>query len=228
MEFLKDRRTLLVLLGGALALLAGLVIATMLVGKGRNEKAPPPPASQGGLVVETGAPDDGRMDPAKPLRCYVAGQYVGEITLSECAKRNGVATGALDVGVDQAGNLAAADQVGAMLIPLPPKAEAVAPVQSQPSAPAPTPAVTPATGPAGSCWRYADGGWRKLPNDLTLNGCVQALFAGRCERPGGATYGRWMQQTLRLVPGKVEVSGDNRSFRPLAEQASNCSIQSIG
>jgi len=37
-----------------------------------------------------------------------------------------------------------------------------------------------------------------------------------------------MQQTLRLVPGKVEVSGDNRSFRPLAEQASNCSIQSIG
>jgi hypothetical protein len=229
MEFLKDRRTLLVLVGGALALLAGVVIATMLVGKGRNEKAPPPPASQGGLVVETGAPDDGRMDPAKPLRCYVAGQYVGEITLAECAKRNGVATGALDVGVDPAGNLAAADQAGTMLTPLPPQPEPMAPVQTQPSAPAPTaPAATTTSGPAGSCWRYADGGWRKLPNDLTLNGCVQALFAGRCERPGGATYGRWMQQTLRLVPGKVEVSGDNRSFRPLAEQASNCSIQPIG
>ena len=229
MEFLKDRRTLLVLVGGALALLAGVVIATMLVGKGRNEKAPPPPASQGGLVVETGAPDDGRMDPAKPLRCYVAGQYVGEITLAECAKRNGVATGALDVGVDPAGNLAAADQAGTMLTPLPPQPEPIAPVQTQPSAPAPAaPAATTTSGPAGSCWRYADGGWRKLPNDLTLNGCVQALFAGRCERPGGATYGRWMQQTLRLVPGKVEVSGDNRSFRPLAEQASNCSIQPIG
>jgi hypothetical protein len=228
MEFLKDRRTILVLVGGALALLAGVLIATMLVGKGRNEKTSPPPASQGGLVVETGAPDDGRMDPAKPLRCYVAGQYVGEITLSECAKRNGVATGALDVGVDQAGNLAAADQAGTMLTPLPPKPEAVAPVQPQATTPVTAPAVTPASGPAGSCWRYADGGWRKLPNDLTLNGCVQALFAGRCERPGGATYGRWMQQTLRLVPGKVEVSGDNRSFRPLAEQASNCSIQSIG
>ena len=63
---------------------------------------------------------------------------------------------------------------------------------------------------------------------LTLNACVQTLFGGRCERPGGATYGRWMQQTLRLVPGKVEVSGDNRSFRPLAEQAQNCSISSIG
>ncbi|RYG01457.1 MAG: hypothetical protein EON94_07690 [Caulobacteraceae bacterium] len=229
MEFLKDRRTLLVLLGGALALLAGVVIATMLVGKGRNEKAPPPPASQGGLVVETGAPDDGKMDPARPLRCYVAGQYVGEITLAECAKRNGVATGALDVGVDPAGNLAAANQAGTMLTPLPPQADPVTPVQAQPSAPAPTaPAATAASGPAGGCWRYADGGWRKFPNDLTLNGCVQTLFAGRCERPGGATYGRWMQQTLRLVPGKVEVSGDNRSFRPLAEQASNCSIQPIG
>lgn len=228
MEFLKDRRTLLVLVGGALALLAGVVIATMLVGKSRNENTPPPPASQGGLVVETGAPDDGRMDPARPLRCYVAGQYVGEITLAECAKRNGVATGALDVGVDPAGNLAAADQAGTMLTPLPPQPETVVPAQPQPNVPAPAPAATPATGPAGSCWRYADGGWRKLPNDLTLNGCIQALFAGRCERPGGATYGRWMQQTLRLVPGKVEVSGDNRSFRPLAEQASNCSIQSIG
>jgi hypothetical protein len=228
MEFLKDRRMLLAVIGGAVALLAGVIIATMLVGKSRNEKAPPPPASQGGLVVETGAPDDGRMDPAKPLRCYVAGQYVGEITLAECAKRNGVATGALDVGVDPAGNLAAADQAGTVLTPLPPEAGPVAPAQPQPSTPAPAPAVTAASGPAGSCWRYADGGWRKLPNDLTLNGCVQTLFAGRCERPGGATYGRWMQQTLRLVPGKVEVSGDNRSFRPLADQASNCSIQSIG
>ncbi len=143
MEFLKDRRTLLALIGGALALLAGVVIATMMVGKGRNETAPPPPASQG------------------TISC-------------------------------------------------------------------PGAAMATAAGPAGSCWRYADGGWRKLPNDQTLNGCVQTLFAGRCERPGGATYGRWMQQTLRLVPGKVEVSGDNRSFRPLAEQASNCSIQPVG
>ena len=148
------------------------------------------------------------------------------MTLAECAKRNGVATGALDVGVDEAGNLAAADQAGTMLTPLPPRPEAVTPLAPAPAAPTQTPAT--ATAPAGSCWRYVDGGWRKLPNDLTLNACVQTLFGGRCERPGGATYGRWMQQTLRLVPGKVEVSGDNRSFRPLAEQAQNCSISSIG
>jgi hypothetical protein len=229
MDFLKDRRTLFALVGGAVALLAGIVIANVMINKGRGEKTPPPPASQGGLVVETGAPDDGRLDPAKPLRCFVAGQYVGEMTLAECAKRNGVATGALDVGVDQSGNLAAADQAGTMLTPLPPQPEASAPVVQGPNAPSQAPAAVAASNaPAGGCWRYAEGGWRKLPNDLTLNACVQALFAGRCERAGGATYGRWMQQTLRLVPGRVEVSGDNRSFRPIAEQASNCSVSPVG
>ncbi len=226
MEFLKDRRTLLALVGGALALLAGLIIANVMVNKGKDEKPSAPPASKGGLVVETGAPDDGRLDPAKPLRCFVAGQYAGEMTLADCAKRNGVATGALDVGVDEAGNLAAADQAGTMLTPLPPQPEAVTPLNPAPTTPVQAPTATNA--PAGGCWRYVDGGWRKLPNDLTLNACVQTLFAGRCERPGGATYGRWMQQTLRLVPGMVEVSGDNRSFRPLAEQAQNCSISTIG
>lgn len=45
MEFLKDRRTLLALVGGALALLAGLIIANVMVNKGKDEKpsAPPPP-----------------------------------------------------------------------------------------------------------------------------------------------------------------------------------------
>jgi hypothetical protein len=67
-----------------------------------------------------------------------------------------------------------------------------------------------------------------MPTELTLNACVQALFAGRCERPGGASYGRWMSQTLRLAPGKVEVSGDNRSFRLLVEQGAGCAIPPIG
>ncbi|WP_332771786.1 hypothetical protein [Phenylobacterium sp.] len=228
MEFLNDRRSRLVLAGGALALVAGIGIAAALISGGKGENAQPPPASQGGLVVETGAADDGRLDPARPLRCYVAGQYVGEVTLADCAKRNGVATGALDVGVDEAGNLAAADQAGTMLTPLPPVEEAQVEAPTVTPA-APAPAATPAApAPAGACWRYADGGWRKQPADMTLNACVQSLFAGRCERSGGATYGRWIQQTLRLVPGRVEVSGDNRSFRALASQAENCSISPVG
>ena len=38
----------------------------------------------------------------------MAGQFVGEFTLAECARRNGVATDALDVGIDETGALAAA------------------------------------------------------------------------------------------------------------------------
>jgi hypothetical protein len=198
MDFLKDRRTLLALAGAAVALLAGLAIAWTLVGGHRGETPAPPPASRGGLVIDSAGAADGRMDPAKPLRCFVAGQAVGELTLAECAKRNGVSTDALDVGVDQTGALAAADPAGAMLTPLPP-----------PQANGGPPAV---------CWRYAEGQWRKLPSDMTLSACVQTLFAGHCERAGEAAYGRWAQQTLRLAPGRVEISADNHSFRTLMDQ----------
>nr|QQZ48657.1 hypothetical protein JKL49_14115 [Phenylobacterium glaciei] len=232
MDMFNDRRIVLALIGGALALLAGLGIAIGMVSKTRNDRHTAPPASQGGLVVETTTADDGGIDPARPLRCFVAGQYVGEVTLAECAKKNGVATGALDVGVDSSGNLAAADDAGTVLTPLPP-------VQTSAVEPSAPPLalrrdrrhrpVAPAAGaPAGTCWRYAGNVWSKLPSEMSLNSCVQALFAGRCERPGGATYGRWMTQTLRLVPGKVEVSGDNRSFRTLVDQGGGCAIPSVG
>ena len=53
---------------------------------------------------------------------------------------------------------------------------------------------------------------------MPLVACAQAVFAGRCEHPGEAAYGRWGQQTLRLLPGRIEQSSDNRSFRPLMDQ----------
>lgn len=231
MEFLKDRRIVLALVGAAIALLAGLGIAAFLAGKNRGEPTEPPPASTGGLVVTTeGASNDDGVDPARPLRCFVAGQYVGEVTLAECAQKNGVATGALDVGVDESGALAAAGEAGTVLTPLPPTQDAAA-VTAAPAAPVePQVADAPSapSGPAGPCWRYSGAEWRKVNGDQTLNSCVQTLFAGRCEKVGGATYGRWMQQTLRLVPGRVEVSGDNRSFRTLAEQGAGCSIPPVG
>ncbi|MDO8799685.1 hypothetical protein [Phenylobacterium sp.] len=233
MDMFNDRRIVLALIGGALALMAGLGIAIGMVSKTRNDRHTAPAASQGGLVVETTTADDGGIDPARPLRCFVAGQYVGEVTLAECAKKNGVATGALDVGVDSSGNLAAADDAGMVLTPLPPiQTAAVEPALPTTAPTAPTAASAPvspaAGGPAGACWRYSGNAWSRLPSEMSLNGCVQALFAGRCERPGGATYGRWMTQTLRLVPGKVEVSGDNRSFRSLVDQGGGCAIPAIG
>lgn len=227
MDFLKDRR---VILGGgaALALLAGLGIAVALMSGHKQTEAPP--ASRGGLIVETGRDDDTKLDPARPLRCFVGGAFVGEITLAECAKKNGVATGALDVGVDETGALAAADQAGTVLTPLPPTPAVTAPVTS-----APTPSTTPtapasasANAPLGACWRYAGNEWRRLPGEITLNACAQQLFGGRCEKTGGATYGRWGEETLRLVPGRVEISSDNRSFHTAFDQGPNCSIPNAG
>ncbi len=90
----------------------------------------------------------------------------------------------------------------------------------------PCPSAAPTAGagqPTAPCWRR-DTDWRRLPTDLSLNACVQALFAGRCEKSGGATYGRWGEETLRLVPGRVEISSDNRSFRPLVDQGSGCTF----
>jgi hypothetical protein len=225
MDFLKDRR---IILGGgaALALLAGLGIAVALMSGHDKKPDEAPPASRAGLIVETGRDDDSKLDPARPLRCFVSGTFVGEITLAECAKKNGVATGALDVGVDETGALAAADQAGTVLTPLPPT-----PTVTAPAATALTPATTPSATtnvstntPLAACWRYAGNEWRRLPGDITLNACAQQLYGGRCEKTGGATYGRWGEETLRLVPGRVEISSDNRSFHTAFDQGSNCSI----
>lgn len=223
-DLLKDRRVVIAA-GVAAALSLGLIIALSSIA--RNPRSDePPPASQGGLVVEMGRDDDAKIDPTRELRCFVGGQFVGMSSLADCAKRNGVATGALDVGIDVTGELAATGQAGTVLTPLPPPEEAV-------TAPTPTPTATPAA-PAASapaqpraavaiCWRYADRNWARM-SEMSLNACVQALFEGKCERPGAATYGRWGDQTLRLVPGRVEQSSDDRVFRSLVEQGTNCSL----
>lgn len=208
MDTPQRRRIWLLVGGGVAALVAGTAIAWMLGPGHRGGPTSPPPASKGGLVIDANTPPDTHVAPTKTLRCFVAGQYAGDFTLADCAKRNGVATDALDVGVDQTGALAAAQQGRAAVTPLPPKEV----VQAKPEA-----------GPLGTCWRY-EGSWRRLPNDMSLSACAQTLFAGRCEKPGEAAYGRWAQQTIRLVQGKVETSADNRSFHTLVEQGPNCTL----
>jgi hypothetical protein len=205
MDSAQTRRLLLTLGGGVAVLLASLAVALFILRREPASKSPPP-ASTGGLVVQMGAPEDAKPDPKTPLRCFVNGQFTGLATLAECARKNGVATRALDVGIDQTGALAAADQAGTVLTPLPPQTTAAGPVQ-------------PSAGAAsGDCLRYAASGWRKLAEGVSLDVCVQSLFAGRCEHAGGASYGRWQAQTLRLVPHRIEISSDNKSFRTLIEQ----------
>ena len=224
-QSLKARPYIFVGVGALVALLAGLVIALLVSREHASDAVSAPPASQAGLFVETKTDVDHTLDPMAHLRCFVGGRFVGEATLAECAKKNGVATGALDVGVDPGGNLAAAQGASPGITPLPPKEVVTA-----------EPVVAPAgeggekkasrAGPE-SCWKYAGGEWRKTPTDVSLDACVQTLFKGRCVHAGDAAYGRWASTTLRLVAGRVESSTDNRTFSPLTEQSPNCAVAPV-
>lgn len=216
MEPAQARSIWLAVGGGAIVLVLAAGLGFLILMRERPT-GQPPPASTGGLVVQSAPTPETRLDPTKPLRCFVNGQYVGDETLSDCARRNGVATGALDVGVDQTGQ-AAAGQAGPAITPLPPAAAAAPP---EPAATSSAPTAVAATG---ACLRYAGQTWKLAGEGMSLSGCVRLLFDGHCQKPGGAAYGRWGAQTLRLLPGAVEISSDNRNFRPLVEQSAGCAI----
>jgi hypothetical protein len=228
----SDRKVMIAAGVGGLALIAALGIGIGALVRGHH-KQPAPEAltlpesgSPNSLQVEMGSSDTG-LDLTRPLRCFVGGKFVGMLDLKECAQRNGIPPGQLDVGLDTAGNVAAASSTGEVLQPLP--SAPTPPAAVSPPAPAPTaPAAAPdALGPSaegGVCWRYA-GDWRKVGEDMSLDACVQALYAGKCERPGAAEYGRWGDTTVRLVTGKVERQGSGGGFRTLVRQPpGDCTI----
>ena len=224
MAFPNDNRTILAI-GAGVAILAAIVIA--LVFSAGGDKTPEaPPASKGGLNVELAeAP---ALEATRELRCFVNGQYIGMATLADCARRNGLATDALDVGLDETGALAAAPT--AAFAP-PPELPSIDLTQLD-AAPQPNPVEasrpTPAPAASGSaCLRHTGSEWRSLSQGMSLNACVQALYAGTCVRPGDAQYGRWGDITLRLVPRRVEQSNDNSRFRVLAEQDRECQFPGV-
>lgn len=210
-----------VLIGAVVALAAGLALAGVIVSRDRPDPGPPP-AAEGGLVIDTTAAEDPRIDTAKPLRCFVGGRLVGDLTLAECARRNGVATDALDVGLDETGALAASEAAETLLTPLPPMETPPegAPVEVESA----LPPADDGSSTYARCLRHSGGRWREAADEVDLDACVQTLFAGRCARTGEASYGRHGERTLRLVPGRVEIADDNRSFRTLAPQGPDCAI----
>ena len=215
---LPNDNRVIIAVGAGLVIIAAVVLALIFTGGG--DKTPEAsPASKGGLVVNLA--DAPSLEPTRELRCFVDGQFVGMATLADCAQRNGLATDALDVGLDATGALAAAPT--AAFAP-PPELPAVQMAEEEPQPsmePMPAPRPTPAA--AGSpCLRHSGSDWRTLSSNMSLNACVQALYAGTCVGPGDAQYGRWGDTTLRLVPRRVEQSGDNSRFRTLAEQDRNC------
>jgi len=219
----QDNR-LLIAIGAGLAVVAAVVIALIIISSGRDRTSAPPPAAQGGLTVAVA--DAPELNTTRELRCFVDGQYIGMATLTDCARRNGLATDALDVGIDETGALAAAPTAAFAPPPRAPPVELTevakpAHTESQPVAPS----VQPASG--SSCLRHTGSDWRTLSSNMGLNACVQALYAGTCVRPGEALYGRWGDTTLRLVPRRVEQSSDNSRFWTLAEQDRSCQFPGL-
>ena len=227
----RPRRILIGVGAGACVLAALAVAGWLLVRPEADDDAVSGP---GQLSVQTGLNDDPKLDPAHPLKCFVNGQAVGELLLRDCARRNGVDPGALDVGLDANGVLGASNGPNAALTPLPPPGDqAAGPGAQVPAAPAQAPAqaavrTTLDADSVGPCWRYGDGGWSRLPDDGALGACIQILFAGQCEPPGAVAYGRWRGRTLRLLTGRVEMMGDDRAFHPIAAQNADCSIPTQG
>lgn len=220
----QDNR-LLIAIGAGLAVVAAVVIALIFSG-GRDRDPAPPPAAQGGLTVDVA--DAPELNTTRELRCFVDGQFIGMATLADCARRNGLATDALDVGIDETGALAAAPTAMFAPPPVAPPEELIE-VEPQPlpgeARPVDAPVVQAAAG--SPCLRHSGSDWRSVSSNMSLNACVQALYAGVCVRPGEALYGRWGDTTLRLVPRRVEQSSDNSRFRTLAEQDRNCQFPGI-
>jgi hypothetical protein len=222
MNALQDRR-IVAALGAAAALLLAILIGVFVTHGHRRQDATPASlqAAAAGLQIQSGQADSSTAS-TKPLRCFVGGQFTGMAMVADCAKKNGISAQALDVGLDPATGAvtAASGSLAPPLQPLSAPAPAAEPEaraeQDQPAPPAPAP---------GDCLRYTPDGWRSAGAGLTLAQCTRTLFEGRCERPGDALYGRWGQQTLRLVPGRVEMSADNRNFHPLVPQnPQDCSL----
>lgn len=226
MRLPTDNRTILII-GAGVAVVAAVGLA-LLFGAGGKGPTEAPPAAMGGLNIDLAeAP---ALEPARELRCFVDGQFVGMATLADCAQRNGLATDALDVGLDATGALAAAPTASFAPPPQLPAAAGteidagVAP-QPEPSAPVQVP-VQPASG--SPCLRFTGSEWRTVSTGMSQAACVRALYAGYCVgRPGEAQYGRWGDVTLRLVPRRVEQSNDNNRFRVLAEQDRNCQFPGL-
>lgn len=233
MQLPNDNRVIIAI-GVGLAVLAAVVLA-LVFGGSHDQAAPKAPETEGPGGLQVDLADAPSLEPTRELRCFVNGQFIGMATLADCARRNGLATDALDVGLDETGNLAAAPTASFAPPPALPDATETAdngvidPYDStlpeKPQAQQPQPRVERVTG--APCMRFSGSDWRQLSGDMSLNQCVQALYAGTCVRPGDAQYGRHGALTLRLVPRRVEQSNDNTRFRILADQDRNCQFPSL-
>ena len=221
-----NKRWVGVAIGAAVAIGVGIALAVFM---SRGHKADPKMNDLPTGLTFNVSESVSSLDAKKPLRCFVDGAYVGDLTLAECATKNGVSAQKLDVGVDDSGNLTAAPT--ASLVPVPGAPASVATPDTKAPVPDQTaeivPDAKPVSGPTAACLRYNSNTWNKLSDNLTLGQCVVLLYDGRCVSPGSASYGRWGSKTLRLVPRRVEQADDNTNFRSLVDQGQGCSVPMV-
>ncbi|HLZ83690.1 MAG TPA: hypothetical protein VKQ54_08995 [Caulobacteraceae bacterium] len=113
--------------GVGLTLAAGAALALGLWALGSADRTGGAPAHGLRVIAETHPKDVLMSHPALP--CFVGGQPVGRFTLDDCASRNGVASGPLDVGLG-------AQAASPATVPVAPPRGAVAQVPLAPSPPA--------------------------------------------------------------------------------------------
>ncbi len=99
MQLPNDNRVIMAI-GAGLAVLAAVVLALMFSG-GRDPPRRRPIETEGPGGLQVDLADAPSLEPTRELRCFVNGQFIGMATLADCARRNGLATDALDVGLDE-------------------------------------------------------------------------------------------------------------------------------
>lgn len=211
MDLTRDWRALLI--GGGAAVIVAVMVVVVIAAFRAGDDAPPAEASGPGLVVQRGAQAARPLDAAQPLKCYVNGKLVGEMRVADCAARNGVATGPLEVGVEKPPDATPANALVAAVPPPPPPPPMEVALQD---------GADPEAANGRACWSHDGGDWSRAPGGMDLDACVQFLFAGQCLRPGGAVYGRWGDRTLRLAGGRVEMAGAGGGFHALPDQPALC------
>lgn len=77
-------------------LVAGAVMVSLFI-LGSHPAAPSAPVGELRIQADADAPV--KSGHRQPLPCFVNGRSVGELSLPACARRNGVASGPLDVGL---------------------------------------------------------------------------------------------------------------------------------
>ena len=214
MDLTKDRRALYI--GGAAAAIVAVMVVVGIAAVRAGDDAPPAESAGPGLVVQRGVQAVSNLDPAALLKCYVSGKLVGEMRVADCAARNGVATGPLEVGVAKAPDSGPANTVMAEIAPPPPPPPIDVAAQDQSA-----PGADPAAAGGRPCWSHEGGAWSRAPEGMGLDACVQFLFAGQCLRPGGVVYGMWGDRTLRLTGERVEMASGG-GFRALPDQPALC------